>query len=68
MPLSDDEIRQRARLWLADHGDEAVPKARDTVTAMQAAGDMDGADDWLRIIAAIEELRRSAQTRHTGRT
>ena len=68
MRLSDDEIRQRARLWLADHGDEALPKARDAVAAMQAAGDMDDADEWLRIIAVIDELRRSAQTRHTGRT
>jgi hypothetical protein len=68
MSLSDDEIRQRASLWLADHGNEAMRKARDTAAARQAAGDMDGDDDRLRTIAAIDEPRRSARPRHIGPT
>ena len=36
MPLSDDEIRQRAKAWLGDHGDEALPRARGIVARMQA--------------------------------
>lgn len=62
MTASDDDIRRSAKLWLDQHGDAAVTKARDIVAAAQAAGDADAADEWLRIIVAIEEMRRPSRS------
>jgi hypothetical protein len=58
MPMSDDEIRRTAAQWREQHGDEAVPKIREIVARMQAAGDHDGADEWLRVIVAVQDQRR----------
>jgi hypothetical protein len=57
MPVSDLDIHRTARLWMERHGDLAVAKAREMVEAMRQKGDQDGADTWLRIIAAIGTLR-----------
>lgn len=57
MAIDDLTIHRSARLWHELHGDRAVPKAREMVQAMQNAGDSDGADAWLRIIVAIDDLR-----------
>ena len=58
MSATEEEIHRSAKLWLDQHGGDAVEKARDIVAAMQAAGDVGGADEWLRIIVAMEELQR----------
>jgi hypothetical protein len=58
MSASDDVIRRTAKLWLEQHGDKALNKARDIVVGLQAVGDVGAADEWLRIILAIEELRQ----------
>jgi hypothetical protein len=56
MPVSDLDIRRAAHLWIDQHGDAATAKAREMVAQMRAKGDADGADTWLRIIAAIGTL------------
>jgi hypothetical protein len=53
---SDLDIFQAANLWAARHGDAAVLEARKMAAQFQAAGDLDGADVWLRIIVAVETL------------
>jgi hypothetical protein len=53
---ADLDVFRGANIWLSQHGDAAVEKARRRVTELQAAGDRDGADVWLRIIVAIETL------------
>lgn len=58
MTVDDDEIQRVARRWLEQYGKEAIAKARDVVAVARAAGNHAGADDWLRIIVAIEEVRR----------
>jgi hypothetical protein len=49
-------------LHLERHGDKAVAKARDTVRNLKEGGDNEAADTWLRIIVAIEVLRRGSAT------
>jgi len=56
---SDLDIFRAANLWLGQHGDAAVEQSRRRVAELQAAGERDGADVWLRIIVAIETLRTS---------
>ena len=67
MPASDDDIARSAHLFIQLHGDEATAKARKMVDEMRRKGDNDGADTWLRIIAAIgpptEEIADGAPAR-----
>jgi len=56
MPVSDLDIARSAHAWMQFHGDAALAKAREMVETMRAKGDKDGADTWLRIIAAITTL------------
>lgn len=56
MPVSDLDIHRAARLWIQQHGEHATAKAREMVEEMRRKGDTDGADVWLRIIAAITTL------------
>jgi hypothetical protein len=56
MPVSDFDIARSARLWIHQHGEHAIAKARDMVEEMRAKGDANGADTWLRIIASITTL------------
>ena len=58
MTVSDLDIFRSANLHLDQHGDQAVAKAREMVLTMKRRGDHDGADAWLRIIVAIETMRR----------
>jgi hypothetical protein len=53
---SDLDIFRAAHLWAGQHGDAAVAEARKRVAELQATGQRDGADVWLRIIVAIETL------------
>jgi hypothetical protein len=56
MPSSDLDIHHSARRWIEMHGDEAMAKARAKVDERRSKGDREGADFWLRIIAAITTL------------
>jgi hypothetical protein len=56
MPSSDLDIHRAAHQWIAQHGDDAVVKAREMVERMRERGDPEGADTWLRIIVAIGTL------------
>ena len=58
MTVSDLDIFRSASMYLELHGDQAVAKAREMVRTMKERGDNDGADAWLRIIVAIETMRR----------
>ena len=51
------DVFRAANIWLNQHGAAAVEQARRRVTELQAGGDRDGADVWLRIIVAIETMR-----------
>jgi hypothetical protein len=55
MSVSDLDISRSANLWLEQHGEAAVPKAREMAAALRDQGDVDGADLWLRVIVAIED-------------
>lgn len=56
---TDTDIIHTASMWLELHGDNAVVEARRMAAEMQAKGDRDGADTWLKIIEAIIEIQRS---------
>ena len=56
MPVSDLDIARTAHQWIQLHGDSPTAKAREMVEAMQKKGNADGADVWLRIVAAITTL------------
>ena len=65
MPVSDIDIQHTAHLWIQQHGDNALSKARAMVEKMHRRGDDEGADVWLRIIAAITTLGEPpTQARH----
>jgi hypothetical protein len=57
MPAS--EVTRIAKRWLKAHGDDAVALARDMVAELEESGNIDGANMWRQVIAAIEKLRRS---------
>jgi hypothetical protein len=58
MTVSDLDIFRSASMYLELHGDQSVAKAREMVRTMKERGNNDGADTWLRIIVAIETMRR----------
>jgi hypothetical protein len=58
MSVSDLDISRSAHLWIRQHGDQALAKAREMVEGMRRKGDEEGADTWLRILAAITTLGR----------
>ena len=57
MAISDHYVQRTARIYSEIHGEQAVAKARERVADLHKRGDSIGADMWLRITAAIEELR-----------
>ena len=57
MPSS--EISRLARLWLENHGDDAVALARDMIAELEASGNDADAEMWRRIVVAIEKLRKA---------
>jgi hypothetical protein len=59
MSINDHYVQRTARVYSEIHGDQAVAKARERVADLQRRGDPIGADMWLRIIVAIEGMRRS---------
>lgn len=60
---SDLDIFRTANLWLGQHGEAAVAEARRRVAELQAVGQRDSADVWLRVIVAIESLQMPQLTR-----
>lgn len=57
MQTSDDEVQRLARLWFERHGEAALSLARDMASEMQQSGNLGGADMWLRVIVALQDLR-----------
>jgi hypothetical protein len=53
MPVSDVDIARSAHQWISLHGENAMARAREMVETMRKKGDTEGADTWLRVIAAI---------------
>ncbi len=58
MTVSNLDIFRSANIYRERYGDQAVAKAREMVWTMKERGDNDGADTWLRIIVAIETMKR----------
>jgi hypothetical protein len=54
--VSDLDIARSAHQWIQLHRENATAKAREMVETMRKKGDTDGADTWLRIIAALTTL------------
>ncbi len=55
--MTDDiDTYRAAKLYIDQHGDQAALQAAMQADAQLAAGDMEGAAMWRRIIKAIEDL------------
>jgi len=54
---SETEIYDAAWLMIQQHGEKAEAQAQRQAEDLEKAGDATGHNVWLRIIAAIEELR-----------
>ena len=54
---SDLDIYRTAKLFIDQHGDDAVIEAAMMADKMLEEGDLDGQATWNRILRAIEELR-----------
>ncbi len=56
--MTDDiDIYRAAKLYIEQHGDQAALQAAMRADAQFAAGDIEGAATWRRIIKAIEVLQ-----------
>ena len=58
---SDLDIYRSAHALIQRHGEAAAIEAAMKADAMLDKGDLDGATVWRQIVAAINELRRSAR-------
>jgi len=56
---SNPDIYRAAKLLMDQHGENAPLRAAERADQLLEAGDMIGATTWRRILAAIEELRRT---------
>jgi hypothetical protein len=60
-PMATDlGIIHSATMWLELHGDNAISDARRMAAEIRGKGDLDGADQWLKIIVALEDLRNAS--------
>jgi hypothetical protein len=57
---ADLGITHSATLWLELHFENAIPEARRMATEMHSRGNLDGADTWLKVIVALEDLRNAS--------
>ena len=57
---SDLDIYRSAHALIQQHGEGAAIQAAMSADAMLDQGDLDGAAVWRRIVAAVNELQRSA--------
>ena len=48
-----------ARLWLDQHGDNAVTLARDMATELEESGRSSSAALWRRVVVSIEGLQKT---------
>ena len=55
--MDEIDIYRSAKLFIDQHGDEAIIQAAMQSDALQQIGDMDGAAVWRKIIAATEAMR-----------
>ena len=60
MPEPDKHIAEYARRLFERHGDGAFRVAHQMISHLTQILDIDRADDWRRILAAIEDLRSAA--------
>lgn len=60
MPAPID-IYRTAAVMIRRHGDDAGVEAAMRADRLLAAGDLDGAAVWRRVLAAIEELQRKGK-------
>ncbi len=62
----DKETYGVAKVYLREHGEDAVIEAAMRADALLDAGDMDGRNVWLRVIEAIKEMSSPSpgSTRH----
>jgi hypothetical protein len=56
MPSFDLDIDQTAYFFVRLQGDGAAKRARKMAEIMRSKGDNEGADTWLRVMVAIDEL------------
>ena len=56
--MDEIDIRRVADLLMKEFGDEAVSLASKRADAMLHQGDTDGFTTWLKVVKAIETLRR----------
>jgi hypothetical protein len=52
-----------ARLWLDQHGDNAITLARDMAAELEESGISSGAALWRRVVITIERLRKTPPKR-----
>ncbi len=57
--ISDLDIYHSGNALLREHGENATIEATQHADAMLKRGDLDGFAVWTRILAAIEEIRRT---------
>ena len=57
--IHDLDIYRSANVLIREHGDDAGLKAAQRADDMLERGDLDGLAVWKRILAAIEETRRT---------
>jgi hypothetical protein len=55
-----------ARLWLDQHGDNAITLARDMAAELEASGIFSGATLWRRVITNIEGLQKTRAKRRVS--
>ena len=63
--IFDREVRDIARMMLMVYGSDATYEAGSIADEMVKLGDLDGADQWLRVTEAVDELQQN--TTHQGR-
>lgn len=65
MPVSDRDIDATALQVIRQHGASAAYYAASRADELLAAGDLEGARTWRRILAAVEQMQEPpTSTRH----
>ncbi|WP_422366429.1 hypothetical protein [Pelagibius sp.] len=58
--ISDIDIYRSASILIREHGKDAGLEAASRADALMEKGDVDGQRTWKRILAAVEELQKTA--------
>jgi len=56
MPVNEKDIYASAKVFIEQHGEEAIPKAMDMMKLFETSGDIEGRECWNQIAAAIKWL------------